>query len=75
MQSSATVPSRMKKKDLLPRHHWIVFFKRVHGIPSSKEPKLVPLRSGGSEIAACPPSPIADGPSALPSPSPLPPPG
>ena len=34
----------------------------------------VPSVSGMSEIAACPPSPIADDPSALPPPPPLPPP-
>ena len=43
------------------------FFKRVDRIESSKEP--VPSVSGVSEIAACPPSPIADDPSALPSPT------
>ena len=36
---------------------------------SSKEPEPVPSTSGMSEIAACPPSPIADYPSALPSPT------
>ena len=43
------------------------FFKRVDRIESTKEPEPVPSMSGMSEIAACPPSPIADGPSALPS--------
>ena len=43
------------------------FFKRVDRIESSKEP--VPSVSGVSETAACPPSPIADDPSALPSPT------
>ena len=43
------------------------FFKRVDGIESSKEP--VPSMSGVSEIAACLLSPIADHPSALPSPT------
>ena len=28
MQSSATVSSMMRKKELLPRHHWIVFLRR-----------------------------------------------
>ena len=46
------------------------FFKRVDRIESSKEPELVPSTSGVSEIAACPPSPIADNPSALPCPTP-----
>ena len=36
---------------------------------SSKEPEPVPSTSGMSEIAACPLSPIADDPSALPSPT------
>ena len=34
---------------------------------SSKKPEPVPSVSGMSEIAACPPSPIADNPSSLPS--------
>ena len=45
------------------------FFKRVDGIESSKEPEPVPSTSGVHELAACPPSPIADDPSALPSPT------
>ncbi|XP_060154126.1 protein FAM162A isoform X1 [Globicephala melas] len=45
------------------------FFKRVDRIESSKEPEPVPSMSGMSEIAACPPSPIADDPSALPFPT------
>ena len=45
------------------------FFKRVDRIESSKEPETVPSTSGVSEIAACPPSPIADDPSPLPSPT------
>ena len=44
------------------------FFKKVERIESSKEPEPVLSTSGVSEIAACPPSPIADDPSALPSP-------
>ena len=32
---------------------------------SSKESQLVPSTSGVSEIAACPPSPVADDPSVL----------
>ena len=44
------------------------FFKRVDGIESSKGPEPVPLTSRVSEIAPCPPSPIADNP-ALPSPT------
>ena len=45
------------------------FFKRVDRIESSKEPEPLPSTSGVSEIASCPPSPIADDPSALPSPT------
>ena len=45
------------------------FFKRVDRIESNKEPEPVTSTSGVSEIAACPPSPIADDPSALPSPN------
>ena len=45
------------------------FFKRVDGIESSREPETGPSTSGVSEVAACPPSPIADDPSALPSPT------
>ena len=36
---------------------------------SHKEPEPGPSRSGMSGIAACPPSPIAEDPSALPSPT------
>ena len=43
------------------------FFKRVE---SSKEPEPVPSKLDASEIAACPLSPIADDPLALPSPTP-----
>ena len=45
------------------------FFKRADRIESSKEPEPVPSRSGISEVATCPPSPITDNPSALPSPT------
>ena len=43
------------------------FFKKVDRIESSKEPEPVPSTLGMSEIAAFPPSPTADDPSALPS--------
>ena len=46
-----------------------LFFKRVNRIESSKEPEPVSSTLGMSEIAACPPSPIADDPSALLSPT------
>ena len=45
------------------------FFNRVDRIESSKEPEPVPSTSDESEIAACPPSPTADDPSALPPPT------
>ena len=43
------------------------FQRFTHVSGSSKEPEPVPSISGMSEIAACPPSPIADDLSALPS--------
>ena len=45
------------------------FLKRVDRIESSKEPEPVTSMSGMSDIAACLSSPIADDPSALPSPT------
>ncbi|XP_059939309.1 tigger transposable element-derived protein 1-like isoform X2 [Mesoplodon densirostris] len=45
------------------------FYKRVDRIKSSKEPEPVPSTSGVSDIATGPPSPVADDPSALPSPT------
>ena len=45
------------------------FFKRADRIESSKEPEPMPSMSRVSETAACPPSPIADNPSTLPSPT------
>ena len=45
------------------------FFKGVYRIESNKGPEPVPQTSGVSEIAANPLSPIADDPSALPSPT------
>ena len=61
--------SMTRKKELLPRQHHIFFFKRVDRTESSKSPGPVPSTLGTSETAACPPSPIADDPSALPSPA------
>ena len=70
MQSSATVSSVVRKKELLPRHPWTLFFsKRVDRIEASKESEPVPSISGVNEIAACPLSPIVNDPSALPSPN------
>ena len=66
VQSSATESSmRRKKKATTSLDHC---FKRVDGTESSKEPEPVPLMSGMREIADCPPSPVVDDPSALPSP-------
>ena len=48
------------------------FFKKVDRIESSKEPEPVPWMSGMNEIAACPPSPIADNPQLHHLPPPLP---
>ena len=45
------------------------FFKRVDRIESSKEPEPVSSTSGINEITACPPSPVANNASALPSPT------
>ena len=43
-------------------------FKRVDRSKSSKKPEPVPSTSGMNEIVACPVLPIADNPSAVPSP-------
>ena len=51
----------------------LLFLKRVDRTESSKEPEPVPSTSGVSAIVTCPPSPIADDPSALHLPPPLPP--
>ena len=69
MQSSAPASSMTREKELLPRHHCIVLFKRVDRIESSKEPEPVPSTSNESESAACPPSPVTADPSVLPSPT------
>ena len=59
---------KKKKKDLLSRHHWIIVFKRVDRIDFSKEgTRKCAIMSVMAEIAACPPLPIADNPSTLPS--------
>ena len=59
----------MRKKGATTQTSLGRFFKRVDRIESSKEPEPVPSTSGVSEITACPPSRIADDPSALPSPT------
>ena len=58
-----------KKKRVTTQTSLDHFFKRVDRVESSKEPEPVPSMSGLSEIAVCPPSPVADSPSALPSPN------
>ena len=50
------------------------FFKRVDRIESNKGAEPVPSSARVRELAACPQPPIAEGPSALPSPPPLSPP-
>ena len=61
--------TRKKKKRVTTQTASDRFFKRVDRTESSKSPEPVPSTSGTSETAACPPSPIADDPSALPSPA------
>ena len=61
-----------KKKRAATQTSLNPFLKRVDRTESTKEPEPVPSASGMSETAACPPSPIADDPSALPSPTPSP---
>ena len=68
MQSSATVFSMTRTKSYYSDITEF-FFKRVDKIESIKEPEPVPLASDVSDTAACPSSPIADNPSALPSPT------
>ena len=69
MQFCATMSSKIIKKELLLRHHWIIFFKRVDMFKSIKEPEPVSSMSGMSEIMTCLLTPVVDDPSALPSPS------
>ena len=49
----------------LPRRQWILFFKKVDRIEPSQEPEPAPSKSGLSDTAAHPPSPVADDPSSL----------
>ena len=48
VQFSATVSSMMRKKELPPRFHWIIFSKGLNSdrIKFSKEPEPVPSTSG-----------------------------
>ena len=54
------VPSMMRKWELLPRLLLGHFFQKVDRFESSKESEPVSLMSEVNEIAACPPSAIAD---------------
>ena len=58
-----------EKKSYHPDKAWIILFKRVDRIESSKEAERMPSTSGVNEITVCPLSPIADNPSAVPSPT------
>ena len=58
-----------KKKRATTQTSQDCFFKRVDRIESIKEPEPVPSRSGVSELAVCPLSPVADDPSPLASPT------
>ena len=57
--------------------HWVLVHKQIQQAPTYKSsgyelPKMwncVPSTSGVSKTAACPPSPVADDPSVLPSPT------
>ena len=57
MQSSATMSCMMRKKELLPRYQRIIFSRPVPAVSSMNETAALPL------------SPVADDPSALPSPT------
>ena len=61
--------SKMRKKKKKPATEKSLdhFPKRADGTEFSKEPDSVPSMSDVSEFAVCPPSHIADDPSALPS--------
>ena len=58
-----------EKKSYHPDKAWIILFKRVDKIESSKEAEHMPSTSGVNEITVHPPSPIADDLSAVPSPT------
>ena len=64
--------SMMRKKRAIIQTSLAHFFRRVDRTESSKESEPVTSASGVNEITACPPSPIADDPSALPFPTPSP---
>ena len=62
-----------KKKRATTQTPLDCFFKRVDRTESSKEAEPMLSSALVSELAACPQPPIAEGPSALPSPTPPPP--
>ena len=49
-----------KRKRATPQTSLDHFFKRVDRIESNKKSEVVPLKSGVSEMAACPPGPTVD---------------
>ena len=69
MPSSATVTSTRREKRGTTQTTLGHFFKRVDRIEHSKEPEPVPSTSNMSDTAASPLLPVADDPSALPSPT------
>ena len=70
MQASATEYFMMRKRVTYhPDKVWIILFKRVDRIESSKEAERMPSTSGVNEVRVHAPSPIADDPSAVPSPT------
>lgn len=70
MQFCCTTSSVMRKKKRATIQTSLDhFYKRAHRTESSKEPEPVPSTLGMRETATCPPFPIADDSSALPSPT------
>ena len=68
IQCYHVISDERKKKSYYSDITASFFFKQVDRTESSKEPEPVPLMWDMSEITACPPSPITDDPSAVPSP-------
>ena len=65
---NVNIPSMMRKKRAPTQTSLDHFFQKVDRFESSKESEPVLLMSEVNEIAACPPSAIADNPSCLPCP-------
>ena len=72
-ESSSTVLSMMREKELLYRYHGVIFSKGQVELNPVRNQNLC-RQYGSSETAAPPPCPIVDNPSALPSPTSFPPP-